>query len=47
MNIDFREIDRSNYNECIALSLRDDQKDYVTTNGKIYREYRMLKESFN
>lgn len=33
MNINFREIDKSNYNTCINLKVADHQKDYVTSNA--------------
>ena len=32
MNIEFREIDRSNYNECIELKISEDQKRFVASN---------------
>lgn len=32
MNIQFREIDRSNYNECINLKVSENQKRFVATN---------------
>jgi len=32
MNIEFKAIDRSNYNECIELSVGEDQKDFVAPN---------------
>ena len=32
MNIEFREIDRSNYNECIELKVSDEQKRFVASN---------------
>lgn len=32
MNIWFREIDKTNYNECIELSLNEEQKLYVASN---------------
>lgn len=33
MNINFKEIDKSNYNTCINLKVADHQKDYVTSNA--------------
>lgn len=33
MNINFKEIDKSNYNICINLKVRDHQKDYVASNA--------------
>ncbi|WP_018590704.1 GNAT family N-acetyltransferase [Terrisporobacter glycolicus] len=33
MNINFREIDKSNYNTCINLKVADHQKDYVASNA--------------
>ena len=33
MNINFREIDKSNYNICINLKVGDHQKDYVASNA--------------
>lgn len=32
MNIEFKQIDRTNYNECIELSLNEGQKDFVAPN---------------
>lgn len=32
MNIEFRRIDRSNYNECIELKISEDQKRFVASN---------------
>lgn len=32
MNIEFRQIDRTNYNECIDLSLSEEQKKFVAPN---------------
>lgn len=32
MNIEFKQIDRTNYNECIELSLNEDQKNFVASN---------------
>ncbi len=32
MNIQFREIDRSNYNQCINLKISEDQKRFVASN---------------
>lgn len=32
MNIEFRKIDRSNYNECIELKISEDQKRFVASN---------------
>ncbi|MFS0783180.1 GNAT family N-acetyltransferase [Bacillus sp. 1P06AnD] len=32
MNIDFKEITRTNYNECIKLSLKEEQKKFVASN---------------
>lgn len=33
MNINFKEIDKSNYNTCINLKVADHQKDYVASNA--------------
>lgn len=33
MNINFKEIDKSNYNSCINLKVADHQKDYVASNA--------------
>ena len=33
MNINFKEIDKSNYNICINLKVGDHQKDYVASNA--------------
>lgn len=33
MNINFRKIDKSNYNTCINLKVADHQKDYVASNA--------------
>ena len=33
MNINFREIDKSNYNECINLKVADSQVNYVASNS--------------
>lgn len=32
MNIEFKEIDRTNYNECIELKVSDEQKRFVASN---------------
>ncbi|MCY6356330.1 GNAT family N-acetyltransferase [Clostridium sp. ZS2-4] len=32
MNIEFKQIDRTNYNECIELSLNEEQKKFVAPN---------------
>lgn len=32
MNIEFKTIDRTNYNECIELSLKEEQKAFVASN---------------
>jgi diamine N-acetyltransferase len=32
MNIEFKQIDRTNYNECIELSLNEEQKNFVAPN---------------
>lgn len=32
MNVEFREIDRSNYNECINLKISEEQKRFVASN---------------
>lgn len=32
MNINFREIDKTNYNTCIMLKVAENQKDYVASN---------------
>ena len=33
MNINFREIDKTNYNTCIMLKVAENQKDYVASNA--------------
>ena len=32
MNIEFKQIDRTNYNECIELNLSEEQKRFVAPN---------------
>ena len=35
--ITFREIDKSNYMECICLKVKDEQRGFVADNGRLFR----------
>ncbi|SHG61432.1 hypothetical protein [Ornithinibacillus halophilus] len=38
MHIEFKEVDKSNYEECVELEIHEEQKDFISPNWELLLE---------